>query len=128
VKVSGSQQVNEYGLFYRLFDVALAPLEDIKWNNCKSELKVIEAGAYALPVVASYVKPYSTMEANPGIMYAGNTTESWVKAMTKSMDTLKEARGEANRIYCNTHHNFEAINLNRLEFYKQCISGTHARS
>jgi processive 1,2-diacylglycerol beta-glucosyltransferase len=128
VKVSGAQQVNEYGLFYRLFDVALAPLEDIKWNNCKSELKVIEAAAYALPVIASYVKPYSTMEGNPGIMYAENTTESWVKAMTKSMDTLKAARGEANRIYCNTHHNFEAINLNRLEFYKSCISGTHAHS
>jgi hypothetical protein len=79
-------------------------------------------------VIASYVKPYSTMEANPGIMYAGNTTESWVKAMAKSMDTLKAARGEANRIYCNTHHNFEAINLNRLEFYKSCASTTHARS
>jgi hypothetical protein len=51
-----------------------------------------------------------------------------VKAMVKSMDTLKAARGEANRIYCNTHHNFEAINENRLEFYKSCISGTHAHS
>ena len=39
-------------------DIALAPLVDIPFNRCKSALKVMEAWALGLPVLASDVAPY----------------------------------------------------------------------
>lgn len=119
IKVSHAQSVNEYGNFYRLFDVALAPLEDIPWNNCKSELKIIEAAAYSLPVIASGVKPYLNHADNPGVRLTLNTPADWFKAMRYFIDNKYslEVMGAANRDYCDIHHNFPAICQARLEHF-----------
>lgn len=119
VKVSHAQSVNEYGNFYRLFDVALAPLEDTNWNNCKSELKLIEAAAYSLPVIASGVKPYLNHAGNAGVRLVKNTPTDWFNAMRWFIDNHDKAKimGEANKAYADIHHNFPAITQARLEFY-----------
>lgn len=116
VKVSMEQPVNEYGNFYRLFDVALAPLENTKWNNCKSELKIIEAAAYGLPVIASAVAPYMNHTKNNGVKFVLNTPDAWYNAI-KDVIT-KQPDGKANKAYCQQHHNLEEINIKRLEYYK----------
>jgi glycosyltransferase involved in cell wall biosynthesis len=124
VLVSHAQQPNEYGNFYRLFDCALAPLEQNEWNSCKSELKIIEAAAYGLPVIASGVEPYLKHLNNAGVKFCLNTPDEWYKAMKQAMESQPEAnkiRGEANKTYCNEHHNLEAINKDRLEYYKKIL-------
>jgi glycosyltransferase involved in cell wall biosynthesis len=118
VVVAPSQNVNEYGNFYRLFDVALAPLENTKWNNCKSELKIIEAAAYGLPVIASEVAPY--LSINPGVKFTVNTPEAWFAAMRQMYEQsdLKMV-GENNQKHTNKIHDLTTINQKRLSFYQQ---------
>jgi glycosyltransferase involved in cell wall biosynthesis len=51
--------VMNYALMYNLMDLALAPLGSDKFSQCKSNLKVLEAGAFSLPIICSNVAPYS---------------------------------------------------------------------
>ena len=50
-----------YADLYNQIDVALAPLVDEPFNNCKSELKLIEAGMMKKAVIASDCLPYNTI-------------------------------------------------------------------
>lgn len=54
-----AQEVNQYATMYHSIDVALAPLEATRYNECKSELKIVEAGHFGIPVIASDVYPYN---------------------------------------------------------------------
>lgn len=123
VKVSYAMPPNEYGYFYRLFDCALAPLEDTKWNACKSELKIVEAAAYGLPVLASRVLPYTNHSDNKGVRLVGNTPDMWYHAMKDYIENGKD--GNPNKAYCDTRHNLEKINWKRIDFYR-CKSGINA--
>ena len=48
-----------YGTMYNEADVVLAPLKNTYFNSMKSQLKVIEAGAYKCPIIASNHSPYT---------------------------------------------------------------------
>jgi glycosyltransferase involved in cell wall biosynthesis len=50
--------VQNYALPYNLMDCALAPLSSDKFSLCKSNIKVLEAGAFSLPIICSNVAPY----------------------------------------------------------------------
>ena len=50
--------IMNYALMYNLMDCALAPLNSDKFSLCKSNLKVLEAGAFSLPIICSNVEPY----------------------------------------------------------------------
>lgn len=123
IVVSQAQSVNEYGNFYRLFDVALAPLEDTNWNNCKSELKIIEAAAYSLPVIASGHPPYLNHAGNPGVRFTLNTPGDWFHNMRWFIEHRDKTlfMGAANKEYCDIHHNFAALCRARLDFYRDCL-------
>ena len=40
------------------FDIGVAPLRDTEFNRCKSDLRLLEYGAWGVPYVASDVAPY----------------------------------------------------------------------
>lgn len=65
-------------------DLMLAPLEDNLFNRCKSNLRLIEAGACHYPVIASPVEPY--VEGNPPVRYA-NTPEEWIEQVQQFLHT-----------------------------------------
>ncbi len=48
-----------YGQLYNDIDVALVPLVNNEFNNCKSQLKIIEAGFMKKSVIVSEVHPYT---------------------------------------------------------------------
>jgi glycosyltransferase involved in cell wall biosynthesis len=124
VVVSQAQAPNEYGNFYRLFDVALAPLAETTWNGCKSELKIVEAAAYGLPVIASNVSPYTNHADNKGVQLVENRTDAWFRVMDWHMTNDVKQYGIINQVYCQQHHNLETINAKRLEFYANRIQKT----
>ena len=61
-------------------DVAIAPLQVNRFNECKSNLKLIEFGAIGLPVITTDVYPYGY---NPGIKIKNgkNAWQTWLEAI-----------------------------------------------
>lgn len=111
--------VFEYGEVYKHFDFVLAPLQDNHFNNCKSELKIVEAAAYSLPIICSAVYPYLYHTGNDGVIFA--TQNNWKASIEKLIDaghSVRQSMGESNRIYCETYHNLELHNLTRLSVYQ----------
>ena len=112
-------KVFEYGEVYKHFDIVLAPLQDTKFNNCKSELKIVEASAYKKPIICSAVYPYLYHTANDGVLFVSRN--EWKSAIQKLVDvghSVRQSMGLANYDYCQKHHNLELHNLTRLQLYK----------
>ncbi len=109
---------DQYGKMLSKLDIVVAPLEDTKYNNCKSDIKIQEAGAYGLPILCSNVLPYSEHVNTPGVYLVDNWAESLVDAVKKVNELMP----------CTFSNDIEEINKKRLEFYEQCTkSNTRVR-
>jgi len=64
-------------------DLAIAPLEDNRFNACKSNLRLLEYGACAVPVVCSDVGPYQD-PALP-VSRVRNRHREWVGAIREHL-------------------------------------------
>jgi glycosyltransferase involved in cell wall biosynthesis len=60
-------------------DLALAPLEHHVFNDCKSNLRLLEYGACGYPVICSDTLAYRGYL--PCTRLVSNTTEQWVEAI-----------------------------------------------
>jgi glycosyltransferase involved in cell wall biosynthesis len=65
-------------------DLAIAPLEDNAFNQCKSNLRLLEYGAMGWPVVCSDVYPFRTN--NPPVLRAPNEKDAWIDAIRKLLN------------------------------------------
>lgn len=84
---------------YKHIDIALAPLADNAFNKCKSELKIIEAGWFGIPVIASDIYPYNTVieHGYNGYLVKGNETgKTWLKYVKELVedDVLRYHMGQ----------------------------------
>lgn len=62
-------------------DIAIAPLKDTQFNQCKSNIKWLEAAMLEIPMVASDVVPYRTIKhGKTGFLAV--STEQWVKYLS----------------------------------------------
>lgn len=96
-------------------DLIVAPLERNVFNECKSNLRILEAGACGYPVVASPVEPYLTDA--PPVEYARDTDE-WVAAIVAHVDMGPEGRAERGRLlraWVERHYLLEARAEERLQ-------------
>lgn len=72
-------------------DLALAPLEQNLFNECKSNLRLLEYGACGYPVVASDVRPY---QGGLPVTLVKNRFKDWVDAIrahTRDLDAAARA-------------------------------------
>lgn len=77
--------VNSYAQAYNLMDIGLIPLKDTNFNRSKSNLKMLEMGAFGLPVIVSDVEPYQELsEHGNNCLVAGK--REWYKSMRKLID------------------------------------------
>lgn len=60
-------------------DIAIAPLEQNVFNECKSNLRLLEYGAMGWPVVCSDVFPYRS--SNPPVLRCSNDVGEWLGAI-----------------------------------------------
>jgi len=83
VEFAGAVQPNQYlqALASLNLDLVIAPLEDNQFNRCKSNLRLIEAGACCYPVIASPVTPYKT--GNPPVFAYADSPQQWIAAIKK---------------------------------------------
>lgn len=88
------QDINKYAAAYNELDVSIAPLLDNFFNNCKSQLKLIEAGFMKKALICSNSHPY-TIDAKHGkncLVVAPNKPMEWYYAIRKMVmePNLKE--------------------------------------
>lgn len=77
-------------------DLAIAPLEDNLFNQCKSNLKLLEYGACGFPVVCSDVAPYRA-HGLP-VTRVRNRFKDWVDAIQDHISDLDETARLGDRL------------------------------
>ena len=73
--------IQEYAKDYQDCGICVIPLQDNLFNSCKSELKMIEAGHFAKPVMVSAIDPYTLLATNKNSLKVYNN--EWAAAIKK---------------------------------------------
>lgn len=76
-----SLPVHEYGKAYNYTDVSLIPLQNNIFTECKSEIKLLEAGAHGNPAIVSNVLPYNMLPKETAIFVDNSDVNGWYKAI-----------------------------------------------
>lgn len=83
-------------------DLAVAPLAHNRFNQCKSNLKILEYGALGVPVVCSDIEPYR----HAPVTRVPNSKQAWVNAIRERIHdragTVRE--GDDLRDWVQAHH------------------------
>jgi len=119
--------VFSYAQGYNLFDVALAPLTHNLFNNCKSELKMIEAGFMKKAMIVSDVMPYKAI-AKPGInclvIRETNYKSAWYLSMKKLVNNpnlVQDLEEQLHEDIILTYH-IDIVNKTRAELYRNLLN------
>ncbi|PTU67861.1 glycosyl transferase family 2 [Chromobacterium sp. Panama] len=91
-------------------DLAVAPLEINAFNEAKSNLRLLEYGAMAWPVVCTDIFPYQTNDAP--VCRVPNEASVWVEAIRSRIHDLDatEKEGDALRAWVEQHYWLEDHN------------------
>jgi hypothetical protein len=101
--------VHNYGLLYDQFDIAIAPLEDNKFNRCKSNLKIIEAGMKGLPIFVQNIHPYT--DEHSGIF----KVDSWERAINQAKEfSSEDIQSLGGDLLTYVRANYDLNNVNEL--------------
>ena len=79
----GAQPSDRYAEFFNHIDVSLIPLRDNRFNNMKSNLKLLESGFKKKAVICSDVYPYSPLLEHGKNCLVVKHKNDWYKHMTK---------------------------------------------
>lgn len=109
--VKAIKDLNTYMNVYNGHQVAIAPLVSNEFNACKSNLKILEAGAKGLPIVCSKVLPYYNPVDEKVVIYAENTFE-WKQEVDKLLKNpnYRKDKGEALAEHVRLHYALEDAN------------------
>lgn len=76
VKIALAQKAN----------IAIAPLEDIPYNHCKSSIKFFEFSAMGLPGVYSRVTPYTSVVEEGVNGFTASTISEWIESLSQLIE------------------------------------------
>jgi hypothetical protein len=106
----------EYGYFYSNIKIAFSYLSEKigLFNDLKSNLKMLEAGAYDLPFIASDRLPYAMLPKQGG--YLCSNKSEWLNAIKKLRnDTRRQDMGSYLGEWTRKNYNIHTINQTRYE-------------
>lgn len=92
---------------------ALAPLRATPFNSCKSNLKVLEAGAKGKPLIVSPVDPYVSEVDSPFLDYA-RTSRDWRAAIDRMLSDRDYARERGAALAAHVRATYDLKGANRL--------------
>lgn len=85
------ESLNDYpmALASKGWDIAIAPVLDNSFGNCKSDLKIKEYAAAGIPIVASPIVPYREAAADGAQIVFATTFEDWYNGIKGLIDNLE---------------------------------------
>ncbi len=120
-RVLYNPDLGAYAGAYNLFEVALAPLENTLFNNCKSELKMIEGGFMRKTMIVSNMKPYLPLaKHNKNCLVVSDNRFGWYEAMKRLIKNPALAHDLAHELHEEVVANYDLneINKTRLEIFQ----------
>ena len=117
------QPVPDYLVLYNMLDVALAPLRENKFNSLKSELKIIEAATFNIPVIASDAHPYKDIVRHNKNGLLASTKNDWYKSIRYLIHNPKAVKdlGRQLNMDIQNQFNYERTQQERAEAYRYII-------
>jgi len=131
-----TRNITSYAENYNHFDVSLAPLVNHSFNHNKSQLKVIEAGFFKKPIIASESNPYLIDLINV-VEYGGKTNpkgnallvshsknhKQWHQHMKRLINNPNMVEDLGNRLYetVKDTYSLNKVNQDRAEFFKSIV-------
>jgi glycosyltransferase involved in cell wall biosynthesis len=115
--------VYSYAQAYNLMDIGLIPLRDNEFNRAKSELKMLEMGAFGLGVIVSDVESYQWMSKHgKNCLVAGK--KDWYKSMRRLIENpeLRKDLGSQLKEDVMQNSNEALWRKYRMEYYDSIIS------
>jgi glycosyltransferase involved in cell wall biosynthesis len=91
-------------------DINIAPLRDLEFNRCKSNLRWLEASALKIPTVASDVESYKNIEhGKTGFLV--KEEDGWVECLSKLIENenLRKEIGNNAYKYIRENYNVERV-------------------
>lgn len=89
-------------------DIAIAPLQDNRFNESKSNLRLLEYGAMGWPVVCSDVYPFRT--DNPPVWRLQNEAPAWLDALRTLMADPARRQRMGDELHQWVRHNYFLMN------------------
>lgn len=118
-----SAPLESYMDLYDHGEVSLAPLVDNEFNSCKSNLKILEAGAKKIPIIISNAGCYRDDEC-PYVMRADKPIDfhRWIKYcdQNKGSGFLRD-HAESLAEYVRHNYDIRTMNYLRLEAYNSVL-------
>lgn len=118
-RIYPSVDLDHYLNYYDSADVAMAPLKDTFWNNCKSELKIIESSVKRIPIICSDVDPYHNFVGRGGIMSVSKPGE-WLEHIRYCIKNPQYVKEQGELLYEWASKEFSLIDINkkRLQIFR----------
>ena len=115
--------ITDYGDGYNNVDVCLVPLQKNNFNNCKSELKIVEAGTMKKAVICSDTLPYNKWIKNGVNGLLVKSDIDWYVAMRKLINSPNQIQDMGESLHETIKKNFsmDEWNQKRLTFYRTIL-------
>jgi hypothetical protein len=113
IEIAEARDVMNYGRFYDLCSVAIAPLANTAFNRCKSNLKILEAGAKGRPIFAQAMHPYIPFNSE-GVIHVTDWRDAIRYANAMPLSEATE-RGLSLRREIEANWSMEVINQMRID-------------
>jgi glycosyltransferase involved in cell wall biosynthesis len=108
-----SHPVTDYMKLYDYSDVAIAPLQDYEFNTCKSNLKVLEAGAKGIAIITSEIHPYLNKKDN-GYVITCNSPRDWFDSMKYLIENPSYRRETAEALAAHVRKEYQLSDANEI--------------
>jgi processive 1,2-diacylglycerol beta-glucosyltransferase len=115
-RVKEARPLDSYMELYEGHKFALAPLERNAFTQCKSNLKVLEAGAKGLPIICSRTLPYDNATDRKFIRTASNSAQ-WAQQVHKLLSEPDRCidEGQILAAHVRQRYNLDKVNVLRRE-------------
>jgi hypothetical protein len=96
-------------------DLAVAPLENNQFNDCKSNLRLLEYGACGFPVICSNTRAFT--DRNLPVRIIKNKYKDWVDAIRQHTNDLNYSHNLGKELKLEIHRNWMLKNDELTNFY-----------